>query len=314
MAARRILPPALRPGDRVALLSPASAPDSAALLRRGADCLAALGLRTAPGSSAARRRGYLAGSDAERARDLTTALIDSEIKAIFATRGGYGAARLLERFEPRIAAAHPKILVGFSDITTLHLALQTVGLVSFWGPMPCAFSGFSSFSARALRQMLMSAEPFGRVPNSGRIRTETLRPGRAEGPLTGGTLTLLAASLGTPYEINTSGRIVFFEDVGEEPYKVDRMLTHLLAAGKLVDAAGIVLGRFTDAAPRTYSARRSLSLREVFADRLLPLRLPVYSGLAAGHIRDQVTLPYGIRARLDAGARTLDILEAAVRA
>jgi muramoyltetrapeptide carboxypeptidase len=313
MRTRRLLPPRLHPGDRVALLSPASPPDAHAVLLRGAACLQALGLRVTLGAAAGRRKGYLAGEDAERARDLAAAFGDPQIKAIFTTRGGYGAARLLERFEVRLAAAHPKILVGFSDITTLHLALQSAGLVSFWGPMPCAFSGFSAFSARALRRAVMSPEPLGRIPNFGRGRPDTLRPGRAEGPLTGGTLTLLATSLGTAYEVQTAGRIVFLEDIGEEPYKIDRLLTHLLGAGKLADAAGLVLGQFTGTAPKTFTPRHSLRVREVFADRLIPLRLPVYSGLAVGHMRNQATLPYGVQARLDAAAGTLDVLEAGVR-
>jgi len=310
---RLLLPPRLRPGDCVALLSPASPPDRAALIRQGRACLEALGLRVQIGGSAVRRRGYLAGTDAERAEDLRAAFEAPAIKAVFATRGGYGAARMLELFDPRLAVAHPKIVVGFSDLTTLHLALQTAGLVSFWGPMPCAFSGFSAFSARWLRQALMVPNPLGLLPSGGPARSVTLRPGRVEGPLTGGTLTLLSTSLGTPYEVQTAGRIVFLEEVGEEPYKIDRLLTHLLAAGKLADAAGIVLGVFTDSAPRVYSSRHSLNLKEVLADRLTPLKIPVYSGLAVGHIRHQATLPYGVRARLDAHARTLEVLDPAVK-
>ena len=207
---------------------------------------------------------------------------------------------------------HPKALIGFSDITFLHLALQKAGVVSFWGPMPCTGLGWTPFSVRSLVRVLMSAEPAGRVPFSSRSRAATVRPGIAQGRLTGGTLSLLAASLGTPYEIDTRGGIVFLEDVGEEPYRVDRMLTQLVAAGKLSDAAGLALGAFTDARIRRSPGRRSLTMREVFSDHLLPLKIPVLAGLAIGHVPDQLTLPYGIKARLDAAARTLELLEPGV--
>jgi muramoyltetrapeptide carboxypeptidase len=158
----------------------------------------------------------------------------------------------------------------------------------------------------------MSSEPAGRVPFSSRRRARTLRPGIAQGRLTGGTLSILVASLGTPYEIDTRDRIVFLEDVGEEPYRVDRMLAHMIAAGKLSDAAGVALGAFTGTAIRNSPGRRSLTMGEVFADHLLPLQIPVLANLAVGHVPDQVTLPYGIEARLDAEARTLELLEPGV--
>lgn len=305
-------PVRLRPGDRVALLSPASAPDSAAVLARGAAGLAAHGLEVVPGPHALARQGYLAGADADRARDLTAAFRDPRIRAIFATRGGYGVSRLLERFDPAVARAHPKIVVGFSDLTLLHLALQNTGLVSFWGPMPCTFNGYAGAAGRAALQALSSSRPWGELPVD-RRRARTLRRGRAEGRLTGGTLSLLAASLATPHPVTTRDRIVFLEDIGEEPYKIDRLLTQLLAAGRLRDAAGIALGRFTHAEPRVYAPGRSLGLAEVLADRLGGLGIPVFDGLAVGHLPAQPCLPYGVTARLDAGARELEIVESALR-
>jgi muramoyltetrapeptide carboxypeptidase len=158
----------------------------------------------------------------------------------------------------------------------------------------------------------MSDRAVGPVPFSSRRPPVTLRPGVAQGRLTGGTVSLLTASLGTGYEVETRGRIVFLEDVGEEPYRVDRMLTHLITAGKLSDAAGVALGIFTAAQVRNSPGRRSLTLKDVFADHLLPLGIPILANLAVGHVRDQVTLPYGIDARLDAGAGTLELLQAGV--
>ncbi len=296
----------------MALVSPASTPKSRIFLDAGKRSLEALGFRVHVGEHALSSHGYLAGTDEERARDFSRAWLDPEIKAIFCTRGGYGTARLLEQFDLDQAVQHPKIMVGFSDLTTLHLALQSRGLVSFWGPMAGVYPGLNAFSAKCLKQALMTLKPIGLLPvqkNAGK----TLHPGKAEGRLTGGTLTLMAASLGTPYSINTCGRIVFMEDTGEEAYKVDRLLTQLLAAGKLVDAAGIAIGRFTETESGNYPRAHNFSLQEVLADRLRPLHIPVFSGLDIGHIRNQPALPYGIRTRLDAGLRTLEILDTAVR-
>jgi muramoyltetrapeptide carboxypeptidase len=266
------------------------------------------------GRYALEEHGYLAGTDRERVHDLEAAFRDPEVKAIICTRGGYGVARLLPTFDLELARRNPKPLVGFSDITVLHLALQKAGVVSFWGPMPCSSLGWSSFSARSLQRALMSDVPAGRLPTAPGHRPMTLRRGTAQGRITGGTLSLLTSSLGTPYEVVTRGRIVFLEDVDEEPFKVDRMLTQLTSAGKLADAAGVALGIFTGIDRRNTPARRSLTMREVFADHLLPLKVPLLRNLAVGHVPDQVTLPYGVAARMDAGAGTLTLLEAGVRA
>lgn len=302
-------PQRLLPGDWTALISPASPPKSLAFLRLGRRRLEQAGYQVKTGPHAGQRRGYLAGADRARAQDLLRALHDPAVKAVFCSRGGYGVSRLLEHLPLSDFKSQPKIIVGFSDITLLHLACQKAGLVSFWGPMPATSAGLTPFSLAWLRRALESLRPMGRIPLAGPV----IRPGRAEGRLTGGTLTLLAASLGTPYAVETKGRIVFLEDVGEEPYRVDRMLTHLLAAGRLRDAAGIALGRFAHCAPKDKSLRPSLTLREIFADRLGRLGIPVVGGLAVGHIANQVTLPYGIKARLDAKRRSLEILEPAVR-
>jgi muramoyltetrapeptide carboxypeptidase len=328
-----IRPPRLAPGDTVALISPASPPNGARVLTLGQKRLEQLGLRVELGKHVLAERGYLAGTDRQRLQDLEAAFRNPQVKAIFCARGGYGVGRLLgpgpdadraglapparsvraaARFDASLAARHPKALVGFSDVTALHLALQKAGVVSFWGPMPCTGLGWSAFSVRGLQRALMSAGPPGRVPFSTLRRAATLRTGVAQGPLTGGTLSLLTASLGTPYEVDTRGCIVFLEDVDEEPYRVDRMLTQLVAAGKLADAAGIGLGIFTGTKVRNSPGRRSLTMNDVCADHLLPLRIPVLANVAVGHVADQVTLPYGIEARLDAGGKTLEVLEAAV--
>jgi muramoyltetrapeptide carboxypeptidase len=308
-----ILPRRLSAGDRVAVIAPASPPKDRELVLLGRARLEQLGLAVALSRHVHARRGYLAGTDDQRLDDLERAFRDPGIKAIFCARGGYGVSRLLGRFDPAIARRQPKPLVGFSDITVLHLALQKAGVVSFWGPMPCTGLGWSAFSMRGLRRALMAPEPAGLVPFSRGRRPKTLRGGAARGALTGGTLSLLTASLGTPYEVETRGRIVFMEDVDEEPYRVDRMLTQLVAAGKLSDAAGVAVGVFSGTRPHHFPRKGSLTVNDVFADHLLPLGIPILANIAVGHVRDQVTLPYGIEARLDAGGGTLEILQPAVR-
>lgn len=269
--------------------------------------LQALGFQVQLGRATRARHGFLAGPDRARTTDLQQAFASSHVKGVFCTRGGYGLSRILEHLDMKRLRRQHKVLIGFSDLTLLHLALQSAGLVSFWGPMPGASFGISAWSWKWLQRAVMSPQPIGKIPAASGL---TLRPGRASGRLTGGTLSLLAASLGTAYEVNTKNRIVFLEDVGEEPYRIDRMLTHLLAAGKLKDAAGMALGKFVDCEPgRT---RPSFRLREVLADRLRPLGIPVYSGLPVGHIVNQVTLPYGVKTRMDAGTRTLEIIESGV--
>lgn len=305
-----VKPARLAAQDAVALLAPASPARTKALIARGLRSLRDLGFHPRLSPSADRACGYLAGSDRQRARDFRAAWTNPAIRAVFCVRGGYGSSRMLEQFDCALAARHPKVFVGFSDITTLHLALQAKAVTSFWGPMPGTEEGFSGFARHWLQKALMEAKPLGELPLANTAQPECLRSGRAQGRITGGTLSLLAASLGTPYEIETRGRIVFLEDVGEEPYRLDRMLTQLLAAGKLRDAAGIALGVFEQCEP--CDARRSWSVRDVLADRLRPLKIPVFSGLAIGHIADQVTMPYGVLARLDAGAKRLEILESAV--
>lgn len=314
MKNRISVPRCLAVGNQVALIAPASPLRSARVLALGRKRLEAFGLRVKLGAHALSEHGYLAGTDRERLHDLEAAFRDPDIKAIFCARGGYGVARLLPAFDLELARRHPKPLVGFSDITVLHLALQRAGVISFWGPMPCTSLGWSAFAARSLKHALMSEVPAGRVPFAAGRRPMTLRRGVAQGRLTGGTLSLLTSSLGTPYEVDTRGRILFLEDVDEEPYRVDRMLTQLAAAGKLSDVAGVALGSFTGTEARHSPGRRSLTLRDVFADHLLPLKVPVLRNVAVGHVADQVTLPYGVAARMDAGAGTLTLLEAGVQA
>jgi muramoyltetrapeptide carboxypeptidase len=305
MSARLQRPNRLQPGDQVALLSPASPPPSQ-LVKTACQRLEKLGLRVALGHQALKQTGYLAGTDQQRTRDLQQAMINPKIRGIFFTRGGYGCARILEQLPLSLFKKHSKVIVGFSDLTLIHLAIQKTGGISFWGPMPAAGTGFTPYASTWLQKAVFQKAPLGILP----IGKSAIQNGSAQGRLTGGTLALLISSLGTSYEIETKNRIVFIEDVDEAPYRIDRMLTHLLAAGKLKDAAGIVLGTFVACTPKL--GIKSFSLAEVFRQRLVPLKIPIVSGFKFGHITNQLTLPYGVKAKLDAGKRSLEILESGV--
>lgn len=308
-------PPRLQPGDTVGLVCPASAPFEPSAIREGKAAMEKLGFRVKIGRNVGKKYGYLGGTDQERASDLQEMFDDPQVKAIVALRGGYGCLRILDLLDYEHIRQHPKILLGYSDITALLLAVhQMTGLVTFHGPV--ALSTFSSYTLDLLQRVLMKAEPAGEIaeaPGALPIAVNGLTR-RATGRLIGGNLTLVAASLGTRFEIQTDGRLFFIEEVGEEPYDIDRHLTHLLLAGKLHAAAGIVIDRMQRCGPRDYQPAfpTTLSVEEVINDRLAQLPTPVVFGLSLGHAADKPTLPIGVLATLDVAKGRLSIDEAAV--
>lgn len=314
-----VLPPRLGPGTRVALVAPAGPLLEHDELVRATALAEALGLTPRLGAHAARRHGYLAGTDDERALDLQTALSDPEIDAVWCLRGGYGVTRILDRIDFAPLRARPKAIVGFSDITALLLAAgASAGIVTFHGPV--ARQPMNAFSRRSFERVLFRGEPAGvleplpspsdvLVPTTNRIMT--IRGGTAEGPLAGGNLTLLHCLVGTPWFPALDGAILFLEDVSEKLYAVDRVLAHLRTIGALSRLAGVAIGRFTDLVRNAGDG--VLGFDEVLTTYFGPLGIPVVAGLPIGHIEDQWTLPVGVRARLDASRGELAILEAAVR-
>jgi muramoyltetrapeptide carboxypeptidase len=315
-----IRPKVLKPGDTVGLITPStyvSDPDRLASAER---LLRFFDLRMKMGANVRKRSGYLGGSIDERLADLHAMFADPEVRAIFAVRGGYGSGQLLDRIDYSLIRRNPKIFLGYSDITALHLAIHRhAALVTFHGPV--AVSRFSTYTQESFRKALFETRPPGAVtnpPDSDPLRPahtlRTIRPGRARGRLIGGNLTLISCTMGTNYEIDTRGRILFIEDVGEEPYSMDRMLTQLRLAGKLDAAAGIVFGECQDCKPRDFQPafESTFSLGEV-ADQILGrLACPVLAGLTIGHTNDQLTLPEGAMATLDADKGELFIEESGV--
>jgi muramoyltetrapeptide carboxypeptidase len=307
-------PPRLRPGDRVAVVAPAGRVPPVAL-DAGLVRLRQWGLDVVVGEHVRDRHpslAYLAGTDADRAADLMAAWCDPGVAAVFAARGGYGALRLLDRLDLQaLRAAGPKVFVGSSDLTALHRVLgPALGLVTLFGPMPATRPLASDEpAADHLRRTLFepeSARVLHQVPAVGGLQ-EPLVGGRARGPLVGGTLSLLVSSLGVPgVPEPPDGAIVLLEDVSEQPYRLDHFLTHLLLSGFLDRAAGIVLGSWLDCGPPE-------AVREVLADRLGRLGIPVAWELGFGHGPAAPTVPLGVVADLDADAGTLTMLEPALR-
>jgi len=315
-----VKPARLRQGDTVGLIAPASAAFEPATIREGVETLQSLGYRVIVGQHIDAKYGYLAGSDKDRVDDLHRMFQDNAVRAIFALRGGYGSMRLLNLIDYQLIRNHPKIFIGYSDITSLNLGIfARTGLVTFHGPV--AISSFSKYTLKYFTQICASPEPIGLIehpapdnPLRPTAHLNTIRPGKATGRLIGGNLTLLTALLGTPYDVDTDGAILFLEETGEEPYDIDRMLTQLILSGKLARVAGVMFDRCPDCQPSEYKPAFSstFSLEEVLIDRLSQLDCPVLYGLNLGHEADKPTLPNGIRVTLDATNKTLAFDEGAV--
>ena len=315
-----VIPHRLNAGDTIGIIAPASAPPDPKNIDRSVTVLEGLGFKTRLAPNVRKRWGFLAGSDRDRASDLMKMFTDRQVKAIICVRGGYGTGRLLPLLDYRTIRANPKVFVGYSDITSLHCAfLVKSGLVSFHGPMlnsDFIKPSFPDFTLQSFLRTLMQPSSPGSICEGYKQKTVTiLRRGVASGPLIGGNITLLCASLGTPYQPPFRSRILFFEDLDEVPYRFDRMLTQLLNAGLLQQVAGVAIG--INAGCKDPKAKNSKeyrqSLEDVFRERLLSLNVPVVAGLPFGHIPLNATLPVGVRATLDANKGDLLITAPAVR-
>ena len=307
-----LLPRVLRPGDLIGIAAPASPPDADAV-QRGTALLEARGYRVRLGKhlfDAAEQCGYLAGRDEDRAADLNALFAEPEVAAIFCVRGGYGTMRLLKYLDWNVLGANPKIFVGYSDITSLHLAIhRRLSLVTFHGPMLSALPRCSESALAVFWNLLERPESLGTLPADPAL-LQTVVSGSVTGALTGGCLSLLAAACGTYDAPDFCGKIVVMEDVGEAVYRADRCLMQLFHAGHLAQAAGFVLGSLTGWREHEPFPERNTPAA-LWRDTFGPLQSPALSGFPFGHEPDPLTLPLGIRARLDADARTLTLLEAA---
>lgn len=294
-------------GDLIQIVSPASA-ITADKLERATALLEVEGYRVRLGEHVFDRDFYLAGRDEHRADDLMRAFTDPDVKAVLCSRGGYGCARLFPYLDLDAIAASEKMFLGFSDITTLHLALNRRGLVTFHAPMMVTLSvDRPAWVHASFLNVLKGAEPIPTEAPTG----ETVVGGVAEGQVTGGCLCLLTDSLATSDPLELEGRIVLIEDVDENPHRIDAMLTHLVNTGGAGRAAGYVIGEMTRTDEKADPAIGSKPWREIVADRLAPLGRPMIVNFPFGHAPAMLSLPLGIQARLDANAGTLTYLEAA---
>lgn len=302
----RIRPKRLSKGDTIGIIAPSSPPNLDSL-EKSFKFLDDLGLKYKLGKHVKDQYGYLAGKDDERMEDLHEMFADPDIAGIICACGGYGAARYTDRIDFQLMNEHPKILWGYSDITFLHTTIgQFSELVTFHGPMLASDVGKKTFQELSGQMFLQLFQPMELHYTEDISPLETLHGGKEEGTIVGGNLSLLSSGIGSKYEIDTKGKLLFLEDIDEEPYKVDSMLNQLRLAGKLNDAAGFVIGDFAHAEPK--KRKDSLTLHEVFMHYVGNLGKPVLSGFKIGHCQPHFAIPLGVEARLDADNKTLTLL------
>jgi muramoyltetrapeptide carboxypeptidase len=313
-----IKPPRLRRGDVVGLVAPGGYTSDASI-EKAVQHIESLGFRVKLGTYLRDVWGNYGGTVAARIADLHAMFRDPDVKAIWAIRGGSGCISLLRHLDYRLIRTHPKILLGYSDITALHLAIHRhAGLVTFHGPV--ASSTPSDYATDHLLAVLMEPRASTTIPMSAEndrraldepwYATRTVHEGVAEGPLIGGNLSLVSALAGTPYAADFTGGLLFLEEVNEEPYRIDRWMTQLDLALGFDKAAGVMIGICENCGPQGDGP--SLTLDETLDVHLQPLRVPAVTGYSFGHIRNQFTMPVGVKARLDTESRTVTLLEAGV--
>lgn len=284
---------ALRPGMRIRVIAPSS-PFPVEDFARGVELLRAR-YEVEYEPAITERAGYFAGSDERRARELIAAIEGDAVHAIVAARGGYGATRLLDRVPAQLVARHPKLLVGFSDVSALHALWARAGQGALHGTMVATLGRADAARAQRFMRALEGERP------AALTGLRAIAGGRARGPLLGGNLAVLSALIGTPYALPLAGCVLFLEDVGERPYRVDRMLTTWIQAGLLAQPRAIVLGAFSEAQP----GADGVSVEQVLEERLSALGIPVLAGVPAGHVEDNLELPLGAIVEVDAARGTL---------
>lgn len=311
-------PSRLKAGDKLAIVAPGSY-ISEEELQDSINNLNKLGFDTTYSEKVLLQSGYFAGTDKDRAADLMEKFSDKSVKGIVCARGGYGCARILPLLDYNIIRANPKVLIGYSDVTALLYGIyQKSGLISFHGPV--GTSTFNDYSVNNFTRVLINPERTSLFQNSISGADEnvygvtTITKGKAKGRLAGGNLSIVVSLIGTEFDIDYSDKIIFLEEIGEEPYRIDRMLTQLIQSGKFNNADGIMMGIFRKCEVKKESdlTSKSFTLMEVLMDRLTGLKIPVVYGMSFGHVNDKFTIPFGALAELDADKQTFTLLEKAV--
>ncbi len=308
-------PKKLNKKDVIGLISPASSPDELNRIERGVKYLESLGYRVKVGTNVGKSYGYLAGTDKERLDDIHAMFKDKEVKAILTLRGGYGAFRLLDKIDYRIIKNNPKIFVGYSEITSLQMAfLEKAELITFAGPMAAVdfYDEISSYTEENFWRLITSNKKPGKIKYPDDQKIPYLQKGIVSGRLIGGNLAVLAALLGTGYYPNPVGKILMIEEIGELPYRVDRLLNQLRLSGTFKKVKGIILGRFVDCNEHDPN-KKTLTLGEVISDYIAALKIPSIYTFPHGHIKDFITLPFGLKVSLNATKGTVEFMESAVK-
>ncbi|MBM4169258.1 MAG: LD-carboxypeptidase [Ignavibacteria bacterium] len=307
-------PKRLRQGDLIRLIAPASTPASSNRIEQGVQYLERLGYRVKVGKHVTKQHGYLAGTDEERLEDLNDAIRDREARAIFALRGGYGTPRLLPSIDYAAVRKDPKIIVGYSDITALQLALYArTGLASISGPMVAVemWNTMDAFTEEQFWRQLTSPKKIGVLSNPPGMTVHAHGKGNATGRLIGGNLALVTSNLSTPYSPSYKDALLFLEDIDEAPHRIDRMLVQFRNAGMLDLVNGVILGTFVDCVPQDPSTPH-LTTQQVLDEFVESLKIPVLTGLQFGHTSPKLTIPIGLTAKISSAREAVEVLEGAV--
>ena len=310
-----IKPKKLKKGEVIGIISPASSPEDPILVNRGIRYLESLGYRIELGKNINKNRGYLAGTDEERVEDLHQMFKNKNVKAIFCLRGGYGAFRLLDKINYNLIKKYPKIFVGFSEITSLQMAfLSKANLITFAGPMVVQnFSkNVSKYTEENFWRLITSSKKVGKLKFPESNKLPNINPGISTGRLVGGNLAVFVSLIGTEFLPDLKDKILFLEDVGEYPYKIDRMMNQLRLNKVFKKIRGIILGRFVDCFEHDPN-KKTLTLSEVMNDYLSGIKVPSVYTFPHGHIKDFITLPIGLRTKLNATKGFVEIIESCVR-
>lgn len=314
MASTYILKPQrLKKGDLIGIVTPASPIADASRIDKGVKYLERLGYRVVVGTNVGKIHGYLAGTDEERLADLHAMIADRRVKAIIAIRGGYGTPRLLSKFDYKLISQNPKVIVGFSDITALQLALWSrCRLITFHGPMAGVemANAIDPFTEELFWRTVTSTKKIG--PLQWNTPPSMLQAGTSTGRLFGGNLSLVVSLLGTRYFPTPADSVLFIEEIAEEPYRIDRMITQLRNSGVLSKCNAVLTGQFTDCIPKD-NTQPSLTIDDLLNAMAHDAGKPFLSNLPFGHVPQKITLPFGLKVRVDADEREVTYLEAAVR-
>lgn len=307
-------PKRIKQGDTIGIVSPSSGLWQRSELWRSIEQFEKWGYKVKVGDHAYKNNFYLAGTDEERASDLMHFFKDDSVDAIICSQGGYGASRLLNLLDYEVIRKNPKIFMGYSDVTALHLAIyKHSGLMTFHGPSASSAGTeyMTEIREKYMFKALTGTEPIGIIEAKDYL--VKINPGIVTAPIIGGNLTLIASTLGTPYEIDTKGKILFFEELDTEPWVIDHMMTHLKNAGKFEDALGFLIGDSSSCEPFKMNPGfpNQMSMEDVIFDILAPYKKPILMGLEIGHTKNLATLPMGILSKLDTVKGAFEILETA---